>query len=216
MFIPPRKQKPSDLNDIKRLIVDRKAYITEEDVIVCLDLDNTLLCIANKSTFPQSNSIQTKFEWLERGIDVVFDETDTKNQYSILPRPGLTEFLIELRKYAGVAIYTNLTEDLIDKIMMALSIAQRESDADENFEAALAYMSIYLWCIEQCIPTTRGYEKSLGHFSENEDIPINKLWMITDKPELVDFQSHTFTVPSYHGDPNDRVLFQLIDEIFVN
>lgn len=216
MFIPPRKKKPRDLTGIKRLIVDRKTYKTDEDEVVCLDLDNTLFCIVNKSTFPQSNSIQTKFEWFERGIDVVFDEADTKNQYSILPRPGLTEFLIELRKYSGTSIYANLIEDHIYKIMNALSFSQGDINVDENYEAAAAYLYSYSWCIEQCIPTAKGYEKSLGHFSGHEDIPINKLWMITDKPELVDFQNRVVTVPSYYGDPEDRVLFQLIDELFVN
>ena len=43
---------------------------------------------------------------------------------------------------------------------------------------------------------------------------INDIWLIDDKPELVDFPSRVICVEPYTGDPRDVELLRLIHQIF--
>lgn len=206
-----KHHKPVHLTEIRSLVVDRAASYRDEMPTVCLDLDSTLLCISNKSHPLQ----QTKPEWLSKGLDVEFDDSGAGNKFVILPRPGLTELLLELKEYAVPVIYTDLSEENIEKIMLSLSMSY-SGDDDESVDASYAYMDIYTWAIEQCIPSKNGYIKSLGHYSEFTETYINTLWMITNKPELVDIPCRVMQVPQYYGDPEDRALFNLMNNIFIN
>lgn len=221
MIFSSVRQKPKELVDIRELIIDRNPSHADQLPTVCLDLDNTLLCVVSKrSHMRKGRSAHINPEWLRRCIDVVIDDHDPTMDFSILVRPGAMDLLVQLRKYANPVIYSSLTEEFIESLLLTLSIAQGDPDAenysDERAEAAGVCMDLYSWSRKQCIQTQKGYKKSLGHFCEHNDLGINNVWMITAKPELVDIANRTVAVLPYYGDPDDRALFKLMDDIFIN
>ncbi|UTW02820.1 hypothetical protein KDX31_15950 [Amphritea atlantica] len=221
MFFSSIRQKPKELVDIQELIIDRNPSHSDQLPTVCLDLDNTLLYVVNKrSHMRKGGPANIKPEWLGRCIDVAIDDRDPTMQFSILARPGSIELLVQLHRYANPVIYSSVTEEFIESLLLTLSIAQGDPDAedysDKRAEGAGVCMDLYSWSRKQCIQTQKGYKKSLGHFCEHNDLGINNVWMITAKPELVDITNRTVAVPPYYGDPDDRALFKLMDDIFIN
>jgi len=218
MFLDNQKQLPNDFNCIEKLIIDRKQLATQ---VVCLDLDKTLIYLSSKNNVTYHENYNFRKRWLNNGIDIKLDSIKSSDyEFVIVPRPGFAELITELRCHAVPVIYSSFSKDHVDRIMRALSAAYDIEDPEQltelSRETTYACWRMPQWSREQCIQTDNGYEKSLGHFAKQNNIQINDLWLIDNRPDMVDFPSHVIQVPPFYGDPDDRALFTLIDDIFIN
>ena len=218
MFLDKMKQIPGNFNYIEKLIVDREGSTTQ---VVCLDLDKTLIYLSNKAPISTYQDFHFKEEWLDSGININLDANkETRNELVLIQRPGFAEFITELSAYAVPVIYSNLAEKHLRSVMHTLSSAYNPDDPEQETqlsrETTYACWRIPQWSRKQCIETNTGLKKSLGHFAKLNNIQINDLWLIDNRPDMVDFPSHVIQIPPFYGDPNDRVLFKLIDDIFNN
>jgi hypothetical protein len=58
--------------------------------------------------------------------------------------------------------------------------------------------------------------KSLSEVSYHFDSLIQDIWLIDNKPELLDFPNHGVFIPEFTGDPEDRELLKLTEKLFIN
>lgn len=207
-----KSNKSMDLKIVQPLIVDRSLEFdfSKTCPLVCLSLNRTLFYVIKyeqATTLPKS--------WLVGSIELGACNKKEYEHCIVLPRPGAPELLLELKRYTSLIIYSCESGGFIDDAMVAFSIIQGDPEVDGVEEKANAFMDIYTWSREQCIETNRGYEKSLGALADTF-YHIDDVWIIDDQPDLVDFPSHVLTVPSFYGDPTDRILFKLMDDIFIN
>ncbi|MBR9869469.1 MAG: hypothetical protein GYB20_01815 [Oceanospirillales bacterium] len=207
-----KSNKPVDLKIVQTLIVDRSLEFdfSKTCPLVCLSLNRTLFHVIKyeeATTLPKS--------WLVDSIELGGCKKKEYEHCIVLLRPGTPELLLELKRYTTPMIYSCESDGFIDDVMVAFSIAQGGPEVDGVEEKANAFMDIYTWSREQCIETNRGYEKSLGALVDTY-YHIDDVWIIDDQPDLVDFASHVLTVPRFFGDPTDRALFKLMDDIFIN
>ncbi|WP_415900839.1 NIF family HAD-type phosphatase [Neptuniibacter sp. QD48_11] len=176
---------------------------------VCLGLNGTLfwkLGLSDATALPE--------DWLKNAVSVESNE----GCHIVIPRPGAAELLVELERHACPMIYSAQNEEFIEKALLQLSIAQGDPDTctDEEYEKSEAFYDHYVWSRDQCIAGPEGFRKSLGTLSEFSDNSINDIWLIDHSPERVDFPNHVIGVAEFTGDPQDRELFKVIDQIFVN
>jgi len=153
--------------------------------------------------------------WLINAIDIVPCRDEDEEHCVVIPRPGMTELLIALKKYASPMIYSTESDAFIEEVMVAFSIDQGDPVDTVAFEKSRAYMDLYTWSQLQCVNTNDGYKKSLVTLAECSKNKINDVWIVDDKPTLVDLPAHVLAVPSFFGDPEDRALFKLIDKLFI-
>ncbi len=218
MHLENNKQIPNNFNYIEKLIIDRTGLATQ---VVCLDLDKTLIYLSNKTITSTHQDFHIKRKWLDNGINIHFDDNQNpRNEFVIIPRPGFAELITELSGHAVPVIYSSLTDSHLNRIMHALSSAYDLEDTEQQTqlsrETTYACWRMLQWSREQCIQTNIGFKKSLGNFAKHNNIQINDLWLLDSRPDMVDFPSHVIQVPPFYGDPNDRALFELIDDVFIN
>lgn len=216
MLLEKNGQIPNDFNYIEKLIIDRNNLAKQ---VICLDLDKTLIYLVNRTINTIHQEFDFKKQWLDNGININLN-SDPRNEFVILPRPGFAEFITELSHHAVPVIYSNLTNNHLRGIMHTLSSAYDLDDVEEQTqlsrETTYACWKMLQWSREQCIHTNIGFKKSLGHFAQHNNIQINDLWLIDNRSDMVDFPSHVIQIPPFYGDPSDRALFTLIDDIFIN
>ena len=218
MLLENKKQIPNNFNYIENLIIDRKGLATQ---VVCLDLDKTLIYLSNKACITTHQDFHFKRKWDENGFNINLDFTkNPRNESVIIPRPGFAEFITQLSWHAVPVIYSSFTGDHLRRIMHTLSSAYDPDDSEQQTqlsrETTYACWRMLQWSREQCIQTNIGFKKSLGHFAKQNNIQINDLWLIDSRPDMVDFPNHVIQIPPFYGDPSDRALFKLIDDIFIN
>lgn len=209
MYICQETRKPKSLIDIKSLIIDRSRRTTHTMPTVCLGLNGTLFWKLNPS-----DATALPKDWLQNAVSVESNE----GCHIVIPRPGAAELLVELERHACPMIYSAQNEEFIEKALLQLSIAQGDPDTctDEEYEKSETFYDHYIWSRDQCIAEPEGFRKSLGTLSEFSDNSINDIWLIDHEPERVDFPSHVISVTEFGGDPEDRELFRVIEERFVN
>lgn len=216
MYICKETNKPKGITDVKRLILDRQGSPHSAGQLgptVCVSLDKTIFCKINASSAEKIAK-----NWLVNAIEVDCCLEDDREKQVIIPRPGATELLVELARYSNPMIYSSLPIEVIEETMLQLSIAEAnpEEGGDIEYERSEAYIGHYVWSSEQCIKDSSGYRKSLGVLSEFSDNAINNIWIIDHKPERVDLPTRVIAVSEFKGDPEDRDLFRLIDDVFIN
>lgn len=212
MYICQETRKPKGLIAVKSLILDRSrssSNVSQPLPTVCLGLNGTLFW---KLSMPEAASISEV--WLKSSVKVESDE----GSHIVIPRPGAAELLVELERHACPMIYSAQNEEFIEKALLQLSIAQGNPDtcSDAEYEKSEAFYDHYVWSRDQCIAGPEGFRKSLGTLSEFSDNSINDIWLIDHSLERVDFPNHVIGVTEFKGDPQDRELFKVIDQIFVN
>jgi len=209
-----KTRKPIEIKELKSLVIDRDESNRDKYYVyptVCVNLNRTLFYSIKSSDTPNlSNTC------LKNAIEFIYDEAGIEEKHFVLARPGTTELLMELKKYTSLMIYSSESDEFIDAAMLALSIAQGDPDIDDCDYQADAYMNLYVWSKKQCIPTTEGFKKSLGLLSRLSDDGINDHWIIDHRPDLVDFPSHVISVSEFTGDPTDRELYRVCDQLFIN
>ena len=218
MLLANNKQIPNNFNYIEKLIIDRKGLATQ---VVCLDLDKTLIYLSNKAFVTGHQDFHFKRKWHDNGFNINLDSNkNPRNESVIIPRPGFAELITQLSWHAVPVIYSNFSDDHLSSIMHSLSSGYDPDDSEQQTqlsrETTYACTRMLQWSREQCIQTNIGLKKSLGHFAKQNNIQINDLWLIDNRPDMVDFPNHVIQIPPFYGDPNDRALFKLIDDIFIN
>lgn len=212
MHFCQKSNKPVDIKIVQTLKVDRSLEFDFSKIcpLVCLSLDRTLCHVIN-----QQEAVTLPKSWLISAVEMNAGEERSYEKCIVIPRPGAIELLLELERYTSPMIYSSETDAFIEDMMVAFAIAQGDPEVDGVAEKSDAFMDIYTWSRDQCIETNRGYEKSLSALVDTY-YHIDDVWLIDDRPELVDFPQRVLTVPSFYGDPNDRALFNLIDQVFIN
>ncbi|WP_421866638.1 NIF family HAD-type phosphatase [Motiliproteus sp.] len=213
MHICKATGRPLGLVEINSLTIDRKKDLNDFSIpkpTVCLSLTSTLFYMIKATELADIDE-----EWVESAIEVSYQE-DGPKKCRIIPRPGLTQLLVELERYCSPMIYSSESDQFIDAALLALSIAQGDPEQDDCSLEAGAYMGHCVWSMHQCVPTELGYKKSLGTLSEFTESGINDIWIIDHNPQQVDIPSRVLTVPKFSGDLSDRALFKLMDQIFIN
>jgi hypothetical protein len=207
-------KRPLGLTELKGLVIDREEKNREKHYVpqtICMSLDRTLF-YRIKST----EHLTLSDDYFKTAVEVVYEENGTVKRDFIIERPGATQLLVELDNYASPMIYSSETDEFIEAALLALSTSKINQDTDECSSHADVYMELYIWSREQCIPTSNGFLKSLGILSHVSDDGINDHWFIDSRPDLVDFSSHVVAVSDFTGDLNDRELYRIIDQIFIN
>jgi len=213
MYICQETRKPKHLSQIKGLLIDRSTEESDFSQLpptVCISLNGTLF---HKATPSDAEKLDNA--WLKDAVSVESNE----ERHIVIPRPGALDLLLELEKHTCPMVYSSQTEEFIEAALLQLSISLYESNCFGNhdeYEKANAYIDHYVWSREQCIKGAKGYQKSLGTLSELSENGINDIWLIDHNTELVDFPSHVIKVSEFCGDPSDRELFRVADQIFIN
>jgi hypothetical protein len=213
MYICPETRKPKSLKQVKSLLIDKnkgQADFSHLPPTVCLSLNGTLF---HKATPSEAEKLEDP--WLHEAVSINCDG----RSHVVIPRPGALDLLLELDKYACPMIYSSQKEGFIEAALLQLAISLTDTnrfDDESDYERSDAYMDHCVWSQDQCIAGIDGYQKSLGTLSEFTDNGINDIWLIDHKPELVDFPSHVISVSEFFGDPFDRDLFRVADQIFMD
>jgi hypothetical protein len=215
MYLCNETNKPFKLHYSKTLVVDRNAEyeFCNSIPLVCVGLEGTLIKTIEDEMFSNESQLSIK-----QAINISYTEDGIESSYRVIERPGAAELLVELSKHAGSMIYSSLPLIQIEEIMLRLSIAQGDPDTCtmQELKKGEAFYHQYVWSRDQCVPDKNGYIKSLGTLSEFSDEQINDIWLIDHKPEFVDFPSHVLTVTKFDGCPDDKDLYRLIDQLFIN
>lgn len=215
MHFCKKTRKPLGISELKGLVIDRCDQSKRDYFYVCPNV-----CIALDRTLfyriKPSDTSELCADWLKNAVEVVAKKQNAEEKWLVLARPGATELLMALDKYASPMVYSSESDEFIDAALLALSIAQGDPDIDYCDSEAEAYMDLYVWSQKQCILTNEGYKKSLGLLSELSDHGINDHWLIDHRPDLADFPSHVIAVSEFTGDPADRDLYRVMDQIFIN
>jgi len=211
-----RTSRPLSLVAIDRLVIDRKKEYSSDTPkpLICLSMEGTLFTkvgglsavISNKKLYKNS----VKFAYLENNCEITC---------TIDIRPGAAELLLQLDMLATHMVYSCESDEFIEAALDAIAKAEVEKNAiDEDFSDSVycAFSDLDIWSVDQCIYQDGKFLKSLGVLSDFVDHSINDVWIIDDKPEQVDFPSHAIAVSSFNGDPEDRELFRLMHQIFIN
>lgn len=216
MILCKETRKPLALTEIKNLIVDRSASqesFHRSSPLVCVGLDGVLF-----KKIRQDDLSNLPVEWLKNSVEIEYPVGDNLESCTLLQRPGAADLMLELAKYANPMIYSSLPEEFIEEALLKLSIAQGDPDdcTDLEYAKATAYDGHYVWSRDQCIDAPDGYRKTLGTLAEFSDHEINDIWLIDHRPDFVDFPSHVVKVAYFTGDPADRDLFRVIEQIFID
>nr|WP_276202610.1 NIF family HAD-type phosphatase [Marinobacterium rhizophilum] len=147
-------------------------------------------------------------------MNLEVDSLGSDSDLIIIPRPGLIELFSELERYASPIIYTDMKVSDVDKVMSTLSNYYLGVDDSCNLETFSCDLDVFAWSLDQCVQTDKGPMKYLGYLSERCHVFINDLWIITDRPQLVDIRDRVVEVSSFFGDPNDKELLYLKDSLF--
>ncbi|MEM5529724.1 NIF family HAD-type phosphatase [Gammaproteobacteria bacterium AS21] len=206
-----KTRKPINIDYAKALVIDRSGKKYKS--MVCLELEGVLF-----KSFKFNNIVNVPKAWREGLIDVNYVQNDILEHKVLIERPGAAELLVELNKYCEIMIYSYLPEAFIEEALLRLSIAQGDPDfcTDDELEKGEAYYGRYIWSRDQCVKDGENYLKSLGILSDFSDDNINDIWLIDNKSELVDFPSHVVSVSDFLGDPEDKDLYRIMEEIFIN
>jgi hypothetical protein len=128
--------------------------------------------------------------------------------YHVIPRPHLTEFLKFLARRTSPAIYTTMKRSHLDAILKSINKYVFSKSEEREWLEDFVF-SIY--DVEQCLETPDGYMKSMIYMTEHyEQIPMSMMWLIDLEEGLVDFPFRKITIPKFSGDMNDRGLVDFI------
>jgi len=216
MFPFPERKRPTDIHFSTELTIDRKLEGYNPDVepaFICLGLEGVLFKkveYTNRYTVPEL--------WQENLIEVKYQSNGVNQKCLLLERPGAGDFLCLLAKHALYFIYTSQEIEFAEEALLQLSIAQGHPDtcSEIEYDRGEAYMDLGIWARKQCMKKNGQYMKSLGEVSYYFDSLIKDIWLVDNKPELLDFPSHGIYIPEFTGDPEDRELSKLADRIFVD
>jgi hypothetical protein len=105
-------------------------------------------------------------------------------------------------------------KDFIEAVLKAINLKLLNDQSDRNNAEYIGIQDSYFWSKDQCIKKDDVYLKSLGAVNEYSLSNINDIWLIDDKPHLVDFPSHVIPVTTFKGDPEDSELLRVMYQIF--
>jgi len=152
-------------------------------------------------------------------VEFTYIENNSEVRCIIDVRPGAVELLVQLKKSANCMIYSCESDTFTEAALEAIANSEAENnifdeDLSDSIYSAFSYFNI--WSVDQCSYKNGKFLKSLGVLSTFVEYSINDIWIVDDKPELVDFPSHAVSVAPYNGDPEDRELFRVMHQIFIN
>ena len=213
MWSLQRDEIPFELTEINQLKI--KIIATWEKPafkpIVCIGLDGVILFKID----PLEESDQPE-GWFDGATYVEYEEAGIKYQYLIRFRPILAKLLIQLNRYTVLVVYSSQSKEFVEAVLKVLNIKLQKTHPSKNEDKFAGIQDAYFWSRDQCIKKKSGFIKSLGAVNEYSMSNINDIWLIDDKPELVDFPSRVICVEPYTGDPRDVELLRLIHQIFNN
>ena len=196
-----KRDKPLELREIKRLIIDRgeadKSF--EKRPVVCLNLDNVIIFKIKVTATPE----QPK-EWFDNALHLKFYEKGEGLEYLIVLRPYALELIRDLNRYTNSIVYSEESDEFIEAFLKMFS---------DNYKE-YSFRSDFYWSINQCIKQGVTITKSLGALQEYSTVGINDIWLIDNEPSFADFQSHVIPVNYFFGDPKDLELFRVRHQIF--
>lgn len=204
-------KKPYRLSEKNRLVLrgNKKVKDNAEKPIVCIGLDGVIF---------YNMSFRDKLElpsiWCKDAISIKYENRKSIYMYQVVLRPKLNEFLIELNQHATVIAYSSMHKDFIEAALKAINQTLLSEQSNQNNAEFIGIQDSYFWSVDQCIKKNDVYLKSLGAVNEYSLSNINDIWLIDDKPELVDFPSHVIPVSTFKGDPEDLELFRIMHQIF--
>lgn len=205
--------KPFELSEVKKLEITKgttyKKY--SDRPMVCLSFDRVILCKIK----PEDKKSQST-DWLEETIKIEYEEYGRSFEYLIYFRPKLMELLNTLDDYVFTAIYSSESDEFIDAVLVALAQKIDQYYGKASSRKFDIIKNNYFWSQNQCIQKGEKFLKSLGVVEQYSLSGINNIWLIDDRPELVDFTSHVIPVSSFKGDPEDLELFRVMHQIFLS
>lgn len=153
--------------------------------LLCLDLDETLVC--SKQRTPQTRESEDFY--------VVVEQRGKRYEFSVVKRPGLDVFLVTLAELYDLAIFTYAIKEYGDKIVNVI---------DPN--RLIKYRMYRQHCVKYLVDKRHVIVKDLSRVGK----PHSSILLIDNSASTGIWQQNNFLlVPSFYGDDQDRVLYEL-------
>jgi len=121
-----------------------------------------------------------------------------------------------LSNHVGLVVYTSQSKDFVEAVLLAISTALEKKEDYVTRQMSYLIRDFYYWSREQCIERDDQFHKTLAIIDEYSFTCMSSIWIIDDKPQLVDFTSHVIPVSTFKGDPEDLELFRIMHQIFID
>ena len=203
--------KPSNLRENNRLIISKTAPEVHlmERPLVCIGLDGVILCKASPEEL-----LEQPESWFDEPLYIQYKEAGEAFEYHICIRPKLVELLSSLNNHVAIVVYSSESNEFIEAVLLAVSTALANKEDYVARQMSSLIRGFYYWSKDQCIEKDGDFLKALAVVAEYSFTHMNRIWLIDDKPHLVDYSSHVIPVSTFKGDTEDLELLRVMHQIF--